>query len=200
MVSSLIDSTSLSWRLNDIEHFVSQEDACLIKSIPLYGHLKEDKRFWPWTKDENYSVKSGYNGMRSHSFSSSRVSKHSSHRIDNKVWKLIWNIIAVPKVNNFLWRAITNAIPAKLSLFHRKVASNPLCPFCKKFKDSIEHIELLCPWVMRVWFGSLLNYKPNPQLVTTLDSWFLGMVQSLSLSKPRHSNFLSLIAIIVWEI
>lgn len=122
MVVFLIDSTSLSWRLNEVEHFVSQEDACLIKYIPLYGHLEEDKRFWPWTKDGNYSVKSGYNWTKSHSFSSSRVSKHSSHQIDNKVWKLIWNIRAVPKVNNFLWRAITNAIPTKLSLFCRKVA------------------------------------------------------------------------------
>lgn len=200
MVASLIDYTSLSQRLNEIEHFVSQDDACLIKFILLYGHLEEEKRLWPWTKDGNYSIKSGYNWTKSHSFSSSRVSKHSSHQIDNKDWKLIWNIRAVPKVNNFLWRAITNAIPTKLSFFHRKVASNPLCPFCKKFEESIEHIMLLCPWVMCVWFGSLLNYKPNPQLVTTLDSWFLGMVQSLSLLKPCLSNFLSLIAIIVWEI
>ncbi|KAM1034097.1 hypothetical protein ACFX2A_038402 [Malus domestica] len=85
MVASLIDSTSLPWRLNEIKHFVSQDDACLIKSIPLYGHLEEDKIFWPWTKDGNYSVKSGYNWMKSHSFSSSRVLKHSSHQTDNKV-------------------------------------------------------------------------------------------------------------------
>ncbi|XP_016646880.1 PREDICTED: uncharacterized protein LOC107880235 [Prunus mume] len=35
---------------------------------------------------------------------------HSSHQIDTHVWKTTWKIDVVPKIRNFLWRVVSNAM------------------------------------------------------------------------------------------
>ncbi|KAM2701713.1 hypothetical protein EV2_003520 [Malus domestica] len=38
-----------------------------------------------------------------------------------------------------------------LALFNRRVVQNPLCPLCKEFPESSEHVLFLCPWTIGVW-------------------------------------------------
>ncbi|KAM2227522.1 hypothetical protein ACFXTI_014318 [Malus domestica] len=46
-----------------------------------------------------------------------------------------------------------------LGLFNRRVVQNPLCPLCKAYPESAEHVLFLCPWTIGVWFASSLNYS-----------------------------------------
>lgn len=68
-------------------------------------------------------------------------------------------------------------------LFSKKVVKSPMCPICKSFLESVEHVLFLCPWVKLVWFGIPLNYKIDLAVVTTLDVWLLHVYSHMHLSK-----------------
>ncbi|CAL9006913.1 unnamed protein product [Prunus brigantina] len=106
-----------------------------------------------------YSVKSGYHCLHSVNRLSLTESSHSSVSIPVLVWKALWKIRTLPKIKNFLWRVMANAIPTRLNLHKRKIISYPHCPLCEDYKESIEHILFLCPWTKLVWFASPLTYK-----------------------------------------
>ncbi|KAH0972778.1 hypothetical protein GBA52_024934 [Prunus armeniaca] len=99
-----------------------------------------------------------------------------------------------------LWRAISGAISSRLALFRRKLVTNPLCPICNCFEESVEHILFLCTWTHPVWFGSVFSYRIIPNAFTTLDRWLHDM---LSIPDTPHEDFLhrfSLLSFLCWEI
>lgn len=58
------------------------------------------------------------------------------------------------------------------ALFEREVIFHPLCPLCKDFPETVEHVLFLCSWTCDVWFASALNYQIDLQAITTFDKWF----------------------------
>lgn len=50
---------------------------------------------------------------------------------------------------------------------------SPLCQFCHKEAETIEHALVVCPWTAPIWFGSQLQLTPNELNVQRLDSWIL---------------------------
>lgn len=106
----------------------------------------------------------------------------------------------VPKIKNFLWRAISNALATKWNLWKRHLTRDPICSLCGNFEETIEHVLLLCPWTQGVWFGSHLGYRHSPQLITALDSWLTNIMDNRSRNKYIRKDLLNSIAIICWEI
>lgn len=59
-VSILIDHDLCRWREDEVDRLFIQEEASIIKAIPLSFSNKSDMVFWPRSHDGVYSVKSGY--------------------------------------------------------------------------------------------------------------------------------------------
>ncbi|XP_024195788.1 uncharacterized protein LOC112198935 [Rosa chinensis] len=186
--------------INHIEHFLSIEDAKAIKSIPLGDLNKDDSLIWPREKAGKYKVKSGYHCLTSKLVVPEVGKPSSSHQIDSKVWKVIWNSGLLPKISNFLWRDISNALPCFSNLFKKKVIPSPLCSLCGQYPETIEHCLLLCPWTKRVWFGSSLGYPPKLEEISTLDCWLLRTIEEGSKLVDDPSIFLELLGFILFEI
>ena len=66
----------------------------------------------------------------------------SSHRIKDSVWKLIWGLPVQVKIRNFMRRICRNFIATYLNLWRRKIRQSPLCPICKEYDESVEHMIL----------------------------------------------------------
>ncbi|VVA36161.1 PREDICTED: reverse mRNAase, partial [Prunus dulcis] len=63
---------------------------------------------------------------------------------------IIWESKTLPKVKQFLWRAVSNILPSFLNLHKRRLSSSHLCPICLESPESIEHMLVLCPWTAYV--------------------------------------------------
>ncbi|VVA18748.1 PREDICTED: reverse mRNAase [Prunus dulcis] len=199
LVSEILDGQTRTWNTQALAQYVSQDTIKLISEVPIGNLHREDIIVWPWNKSGLYSVKSGYN-LQVVSASYIGGYNRSSHVIERGVWKDIWASPTLPKVKFFLWRMMVRALPTKLNLYRRRIISSPFCPICNQYEESEEHAIFLCPWTQAVWFGSPLNYRVNPQSITTFDRWFNGLLNSQMFSKSERVWVLSLVSFISWEI
>ena len=63
-VSNLIDPSISQWHTDLVDGLFVEEDAELIKKIPLSKKVTEDVLYWPFTSNGEYSNKSGYRFLR----------------------------------------------------------------------------------------------------------------------------------------
>lgn len=62
-----------------------------------------------------------------------------------------WKLKAPPKIKNFFWRALSNAISAGEILVKRGIKMDPCCQACGFQVESINHILFTCPIARQVW-------------------------------------------------
>ncbi|KAM2248449.1 hypothetical protein ACFX1S_003458 [Malus domestica] len=87
-----------------------------------------------------------------------------------------------------------------LALFNRRVVQNPLCPLCKEFPESTEHVLFLCPWTIGVWFASSLNYRLDRASITTFDEWWSALKRTMGVNTDSQSWVYIAASFICWEI
>lgn len=169
-VDSLIDWDRYTWNLTPISPSITTAVANAIQSIPLISPHLIDKLVWSLEKNGLFSIRSAYHLQRSlHPITVN--SPQSSHQISVTVWKWIWHISSLPKIQNFLWRACSNALATKANLHHRYLSLSPICPLCQLALETIEHVLFVCPWTSAVWFGHPLGIKILPASITSFDRW-----------------------------
>ncbi|KAL6228202.1 hypothetical protein ACLB2K_002156 [Fragaria x ananassa] len=200
MVEELIDWDTNSWCLDEISDLLSEEERLQIELLLFGDESMPDRLIWPATKNGSYSVRSGYHFFHSQNLKPSSTHAHSSHRVDSSVWNTIWKLNVTPKVKNFMWRIMVNALPSYLNLFNRKIIQNPLCPVCELFPKSIEHIFLQCHGVVCSWFASDLNYKVDLQAIDTFDKWFEVIICIAGKNKQLQADYLTMVCYLCWEI
>ncbi|KAL6225204.1 hypothetical protein ACLB2K_004055 [Fragaria x ananassa] len=200
MVEELIDWDTNSWCLDEISDLLSEEERLQIELLLFGDESMPDRLIWPATKNGNYSVRSGYHFFHSQNLKPSSTHAHSSHRVDSSVWNTIWKLNVTPKVKNFMWRIMVNALPSYLNLFNRKIIQNPLCPVCELFPESIEHIFLQSHGVVCSWFASDLNYKVDLQAIDTFDKWFEVIICIAGKNKHLQADCLTMVCYLCWEI
>ena len=105
-----MDRNASEWRLEEIEEWLTGDDYKAIKDIPICQHGGSDRLIWPFTKNVEYTIRSGYHNAKEEQIVS--VSYPSfSYLINEKVWKRIWRINLPSKIQNFLWRVRSKDIP-----------------------------------------------------------------------------------------
>lgn len=162
-VSNLIDWEVYTMNLQQITELISAPNKAAIEMQLFSDTQVDDRLILPITKNDSYTVKSGYNLFHSLNFKPSVHLNHSSHRVHPSVWKAIWSIWTLPKINHFLWQCANNAMSTYQNLFQRKIIRSSMCPICQQTSETIEHILLRCPNIVCTWFSCSLNYKINTQ-------------------------------------
>ncbi|OMO88682.1 reverse transcriptase [Corchorus capsularis] len=198
-VVDIIDKESRSWKLDEISHLVSETTVEEVHKVPLSRSCMKDKLIWPKEKNGTYTVKSGYYTKKSSIPMRPQYSSSSSHVVDKKAWRFIWNVKAPPRVKHFLWRACVNGLATKLALKQRRIGHDATCPICHEMDQSVEHILLQCPWVETVWFG-VLGLKVDRGSITSLDDWFLAVVSNMKGTREEIDQLGTKIAFTMWVI
>ncbi|XP_062023261.1 uncharacterized protein LOC133739497 [Rosa rugosa] len=199
LVADLVNENRC-WNIGHLEPFLEPKDIRAIKAIPIGRPAVDDILVWPHTKNGTYSIKSGYHRLVDSSKLKKASKPSSSHRVDRSIWRLIWNPRNIPKISNFLWRAVSDALPTAQNVYKHRITNTPLCPICGEFPETPEHSLLLCPWTANVWFGSPLSYIPEKQSITSLEAWLLG-IQKKGLSLTDGADeFVQLVCVHLWEI
>lgn len=162
LVQELMDKRNHTWKLDSISTFINNDFLQSIGCIPIGHSSRPDRLVWPWNSSGSYTVKSGYHRFHARQNTNIASHNHTSHIVSERVWKTIWKVETLPKIKLFLWRALSRSISTRFALFKIKIATDPICPICEGFEESVEHILFLCPGTQLVWFGSDLSYKVDP--------------------------------------
>ncbi|KAL6216882.1 hypothetical protein ACLB2K_010100 [Fragaria x ananassa] len=198
-VSEVIDEDR-NWNISHIEPFLEESDILTIKTIPIGSATDDDLLVWPHSKSGNYSVKSGYHKLFASQGNSCTGKPSSSHFFDIRIWKLIWRPNMAPKVANFMWRALSNALPSLWSLFRRKIVKTLICAICGDQPETIEHCLLHCPWTLAVWFGCSLGYTPDRGKISHLEEWLLEIHKNAPMFPCEKEDVLNFVCLHMWEI
>ncbi|GMI85696.1 hypothetical protein like AT4G29090 [Hibiscus trionum] len=74
--------------------------------------------------------------------------------VENPFWKkVVWRGLAPPKVKIFLWKIMWGRVPVFVELQKRGVTScaSSLCPLCKNFPESVNHLFFPCQISWQIW-------------------------------------------------
>lgn len=153
--------------------YLHLDEVDLVSTIYLPRQDVEDEYIWIYTKNTEYSVKSGY-----------WVATHMI--LDNTRIRLRWEImilrwpfgsyILTVKYNTFLWRIITGSLSTATRLITRNVNMDPICQWCCLDEESINHVLFLCPHAQNIWrcssIPSLNLQQPSANLEDNLDYYY----------------------------
>jgi hypothetical protein len=174
-VSDLINEKSGEWKTQLIGQTCYPMEAAHIISIPLINTHQEDVISWIGTKDGLYSVKSGYQAIMEWNDNKTGQST-SSYNGTNTRWKKLWSLDVPPKQAHLIWRILNNFIPVKENLLKHGIRCVPLCSYCNKKVESINHIFLDCDWARQVWFASPLTINMENMEIKNLPDWIDYMI------------------------
>ena len=141
VVSNLIDPITKEWDLKAIRETVPQYEEAICKLVPSCFPLEDE---WVWLPNPSgtYSTKSGY------ALAKLNNGESGSHEFQWK--KCIWQVQTVPKIQHFLWKANSKALPVGSNLESRGLSVSPLCKRCGEPENEL-HVLLHCPAATAVW-------------------------------------------------
>ncbi|CAN1828501.1 Putative ribonuclease H protein At1g65750 [Linum perenne] len=91
-----------------------------------------------------------------------------------KYWKWLWKLTLPPKLKIFLWRVSHDAMATKVNLAKRKCAATDICPICRQYAETQEHIFFVCNQAPRMW-NQILPHIPLLQAGERICSWLERM-------------------------
>jgi hypothetical protein len=148
-VVELIDPRTRSWNLSLIKATLSEQEAVLIRNLPLSRYGRPDCIIWRPTAMGSFTVRSAYylemeNQAR-------RWGEGSGSSGYESLWKTLWSLGIPNAAKVFLWRACKNILPTKDNLCKRGVLSEENCIFCHMEPETVCHILWDCPSTRDVW-------------------------------------------------
>ncbi|XP_073153866.1 uncharacterized protein [Henckelia pumila] len=183
-VSSLRLYENGGWNIPLIRNLFNVRDQLLILSIPLSRHARVDRWIWGDDKRGCYTVKSGYMYLL---------------KLHNQIppvvginWSHIWNLNVPGKIQNFIWRSLSNVLPTMKSLRHRRIEIPEWCPLCRHEEEDGLHALVSCSLVRNIWhLTSIGSYIGSAISIT--DWWH-------NLTTTRDSSDIEMAAILMWNI
>ncbi|KAG7536410.1 Reverse transcriptase domain [Arabidopsis suecica] len=193
-VSSLITLQG-DWNLPLLHEFFPPADVIQISSFPPDPCL-EDRFVWAYTKDGQYSVKSG-NWLLNRDAGRMEVISETTCSL-NKLKERIWRVRTAPKIQLFLWRALSGALAVADCMRSHGLMINPMCSICHNHEESIAHVLFGCTLAASVW---QLTNLPLPEQGFTISiteniAFTLRLMENASLA----ANMRAAIPWLLWGI
>ncbi|EPS69206.1 hypothetical protein M569_05560, partial [Genlisea aurea] len=149
-VKELIISNQAEWNLSRLRQTFSSSDVHCILAIPLAKNPYPDRLIWHFTRQGEYSVKTGYQLLKS---TSEMNSPGSSRSNANKIlmWQALWKLKLPMRILTFNWRFGKHILPLKDSLVRRRIGTDPTCSACEEDRETWFHAFISCSFSQAVW-------------------------------------------------
>jgi ribonuclease HI len=154
------------WDLNGIPDWLTPQKnllAELLEVATLENRYMRDR--WAWGLSGIYTTTAGYKALQN--------KKDSSH--SPAFWKLVWDNLALPKVNFFFWTLVHNKLLTGDNLEKRNIAGPHRCELCRSNPETAQHLFLECNFAKEAWRLSLLDLQilafPQSTVVELFASW-----------------------------
>ena len=152
MVSSLIDVDTRRWKVDKLKRYFLPFEVDVILNISLSYTLLEDKIIWVGNKRGIFLVKNAYY-IAMTVVEEVEVGESSSRDYRTPLWKKIWQLKLLAKIQIFAWRACMEGLPTRLNLRRRGVNIETKCPLCEREIESTSHALLYCTKLWDVWWS-----------------------------------------------
>lgn len=139
-VMDLIIPETKQWNRGLINDIFAPRDVVEITNIPLNPLLSKDERIWHFSRNGNYTVKSGYLLLME------TITNHTQIHRQEGEWLKLWKILAPPKIRSFLWRATRGFLPCRRKLQSRNIQVPSCCVICESALENNWHIFIDCPY------------------------------------------------------
>ncbi|XP_030930941.1 uncharacterized protein LOC115956788 [Quercus lobata] len=112
------------------------------------------------------------------------------------LWKTIWGMKTLNKVQNFIWRACKDILATKTNLRKHHITSNDLCTSRNKAAETSGHMFWFYEKAKEVWNSSKMVF---PFMIT--GNWeFIDIVWNVIKHTPKDFGMLEKTTMICWEI
>jgi ribonuclease HI len=94
---------------------------------------------------------------------------------DPVIWKAIWTVKSLPKIDMFVWTVAQKGVLSGENLRKRGWEGPSRCPLCLQEEESMNHLLLVCPFASEVWqlalgLGALAPNLPQ-EIHLLLSNW-----------------------------
>jgi hypothetical protein len=190
MVSELIDQVTYQWRVEKLRENFMALDVDRTMQIPLRHQGGPDWIAWALEKSGQYSVRSAYRALVESSVEQEMVeagAASSSVSEKREVWKLVWKLDTVPKVQVFWWRVLKGILPDYSTLSRRHVREDSTCGICKNASENLLHALTECAHAKLFWTAAkdVLKVKLprlHPETWASdilIEPWFTGRERAI---------------------
>uniref|UniRef100_A0A803Q5E4 Reverse transcriptase zinc-binding domain-containing protein n=1 Tax=Cannabis sativa TaxID=3483 RepID=A0A803Q5E4_CANSA len=104
-------------------------------------------------------------------------------------YKRLWQFDIPPKVQHFLWRALSECLPTKIQLNTKHVNVETSCPFCSLAEETIFHILLGCGFSKACWNLSCVSTATTRE--NDFKLWFFSLLDSQPVDVIREAAMVS---------
>lgn len=139
------------------ETFVPGDVEIILFKQPVF--LRADSFIWMHNRSGNLMAKSAYWLARDQKIKASFpevLELPSVNPIKEKVWKFL----SPPKINTFLWKVLTDALPVSELIIKRGMRIDSRCQLCGVEGESIFHTLFQCDPARQVW---AFIWYPSPR-------------------------------------
>ncbi|XP_048611432.1 uncharacterized protein LOC125585793 [Brassica napus] len=169
-VSDLIDQIGKDWDVGLLENYVNPEDIPLIRSLAISSSHRRDTFCWSYTRNGQYSVKSGY------WVAQNLLKTAETHEIlepsITKLQAFAWKLKAPTKICHLIWQLLTGHVAVTRNLARRNMRCDNYCPRCGDLDESVTHAIFECPPALQAW---TLSKTPTSPEVFPLPSVYANM-------------------------
>lgn len=174
--SLLKEDGSDEWRVANLYNIFLKEDADLILQLRPGKSTAEDVFSWIHNQNGMYTVKSGY-WVWLNMIKSLGIAKPVENPNLNPLFKAIWQVQTMPKIQNFLWRSLSNSLAVASNMAKKRLTKAPECLRCGYTEETVNHVLFQCPFARLAWALSpaagLLLPEPTDSIYTNMASCLL---------------------------
>lgn len=132
------------WDVEMLHELFSPRDVDEIMTIPLWSVALADKCIWYFSKEREYTVRSGYKLVMERLVDSTHLHVPGE-------WRKFWRLKFPPKVRNFAWRLARGVVPNRHMLWARGMDVETSCCFCPHCMESSWHLFIGCSFPLECW-------------------------------------------------
>ena len=169
-VSDLIDQIGKDWDVGLLENYVNPEDIPLIRSLAISSSHRRDTFCWSYTRNGQYSVKSGY-WVAQNLLKTAEAQEILEPSI-TKLQAFAWKLKAPTKICHLIWQLLTGHVAVTRNLARRNMRCDNYCPRCGDLDESVTHAIFECPPALQAW---TLSTTPTSPEVFPLPSVYANM-------------------------
>ncbi|XP_058181438.1 uncharacterized protein LOC131299883 [Rhododendron vialii] len=200
-VTDVINFGSNQWDLRKLAGVVPPDVIEAISSIlPIPLIYRPDQLVWHFNSNGDYSVKSGYHiGVAHNSVLISLLKEKplSSFQPNKGLWKVVWSMKVVNKVESFWWRERVTIFWRPRKIYSNVGATPPTyAPFVRKEVEMVEHTLFFYSWVRPVWFGCNIQVLGDLGGNSSTVKWASEIVDSLTEGRYSKVNPVTTLAAI----
>ncbi|KAF7824263.1 ribonuclease H [Senna tora] len=167
-IKQFINSEMGTWKVDALQQCFTSDVVKDIISTPISLCNSHDSLIWKFSAKGEYSVSEGYQLLSSNG--------NDILSVDLFPWKFLWSLSMPSKIQNFIWRIVTDALPNLVNLKRHHLQVDETCQLCGLQNETLDHVFLHCSFARAVWFGSSLSIRTEDfapsSIVECLTTWF----------------------------